>query len=108
MRHCGQRWSAGSPASGREWVALPKPPGTGEENKVMCAGEVSDILRGWVNGKLDHVGALDELCSRKMVVSGVFGKGARIENEDPEEATKPIESPHSHTSPDPGVVLPCC
>lgn len=88
-------------------MALPESPGTTDEDEVVCAGEVANILCRWVYGQLDHVGAFDELCACKVVVLGVSRKCAVVEDEESEEAGEPVEGPHGYTGPDPGMVHPC-
>lgn len=89
-------------------MAFPESPSPAEEDKVVCTGEVANILRGWVYGQLDNVGATDKLGAREVVVLRVPGEGAVVEDQEPQESREAIEGPHGDTRPDPGVVGACC
>lgn len=70
----------------------------------MRAGEVADVLCRGVDGELDHVGAFDEFSAGKVVVLGVFGESAVVEDQEAEETSEAVKGPHGHAGPDPGVV----
>lgn len=61
-------------------MAFPESPGTAEEDEVVGAWEVADVLGGGVDSQLDYVGAADELCAGEVVVLRVSGEGAVVED----------------------------
>lgn len=89
-------------------MAFPESPSPAEENEVVCAGEVSDVLRGRVHGQLDNVGAADKLGAREVVVLGVPREGTVVEDQETQQPREAVEGPHGDAGPDPGVVGACC
>lgn len=88
-------------------MAFPESPSPAEEDKVVCTGEIADVLRGRVHGQLDDVGAANKLGTREVVVLRVSGEGAVVEDQESQESREAVEGPHGDTRPDPGVVGAC-
>lgn len=89
-------------------MRFPEAPGTGQEDKVVGAREVIYVFGGGVDGELDDVGALDELCAGHVVVLRVAREGAVVEDEDAEEAGEAVKGPHGDAGPEPWIVHACC
>lgn len=89
-------------------MAFPESPSPAEEDEVVCAGEVADVLRGRVHSQLDDVGAADKLGAREVVVLGVPREGAVVEDQETQQSREAVKSPHGNAGPDPGVVGTYC